>query len=241
MQRELADSRRAEDTSRLRVQFDAEKKEQENRALLRENAAASRIRRLQTIILILGAAIIVVLAYLAFRLVRDARRMRAMAMTDELTRLPNRRHILALAEDELRRTSSGGAPLSLAAFDIDHFKQINDRYGHAAGDVVLQRVAHACRTALRPTDRVGRTGGEEFTVLLPTTHLRDALPVAERLRTAVERLDCSDVDPSIRVTISVGVAEWTREDTLTKLAGRADETLYRAKHAGRNRVEPATA
>jgi diguanylate cyclase (GGDEF)-like protein len=249
MQRELAEKLREEHTSRLRVQFDAEKKEQENRALIRENAlraraldAAARVRRLQTIVLILGAAIIVVLTLLILRVIRDSRRMRVMALTDELTRLPNRRHLLALGEDELRRTRDGGTPFSLVAFDIDYFKRINDTWGHAAGDVVLQRVAHACRTAVRPSDRIGRTGGEEFTVVLPATRVTDAVTVAERLRTAVEAIDCTDVDPSLHVTISLGVAEWTPADTtLARLAARADEVLYRAKEQGRNRVELAVA
>ena len=241
LQRELAENLREEHTSRLRVQFDAEKKEQENRALLRDKAANARIRGLQTIILILGAAIIAVLAYLAVRLVRDARRMRVMAMTDELTRLPNRRHLLAAADDELQRTRAGGAPFSLIAFDVDLFKRINDTWGHAAGDLVLQRIAHACRNAIRPTDRIGRTGGEEFTVLLPSTPLADARQIAERLRTAVERIDCSDIDPALHVTISLGVAEWNGEETVARIAGRADEVLYRAKERGRNRVEWALA
>jgi len=236
LQRELAEKLREEHTSRLRVQFDAEKKEQENRALLRDAAAAARIRRLQTIILLLGAAIIVVLAFMAVRLVRDERRMRVMAMTDELTRLPNRRHLLAVAGEELQRSEAGGHPFSVLALDIDHFKRINDTYGHGAGDVVLQRVAHACRTALRPGDRVGRTGGEEFTVVLPSTTQTEALLVAERLRAAVESLDCTDVAPDLPVTISIGVAEWQRPENLARIAARADAVLYRAKELGRNRV-----
>jgi diguanylate cyclase (GGDEF)-like protein len=236
LQRELAEKLREEHSARLRVQFDAEKKEQENRALLRDAAAAARIRRLQTIILILGAAIIVTLAFTAVRLVRDARRMRVMAMTDDLTRLPNRRHLFAAAEEELRRSESGAGPFSVLALDIDHFKRINDTYGHAAGDTLLQRIAHACRTALRPGDRVGRVGGEEFLVLLPATSQPAALMIAERLRAAVESLDCSDIDPALRVTISVGVAEWERGETLARIAARADAVLYRAKEEGRNRV-----
>jgi diguanylate cyclase (GGDEF)-like protein len=235
LQRDLAVKMRENDTARLRVQFDAEKKEQENRALLRQNAAAARIRRLQTTSLLLGATVILALAYLAVRLVRDTRRMRVMAMTDDLTRLPNRRNILVHAEQQLH-ARPGHDPLSLIALDIDHFKRINDAHGHAAGDTILQRVAHACRTALRPNDRIGRTGGEEFLVVLPSTRQREALAVAERLRMAVEALDCTDIDPTLRVTISLGVAEWTGAETLTRLTAQADEVLYRAKREGRNRV-----
>ncbi|HWS71031.1 MAG TPA: tetratricopeptide repeat-containing diguanylate cyclase [Thermoanaerobaculia bacterium] len=248
LQRQLAEKLREEHTSRLRVQFDAEKKEQENRALIRENAlraraldAAARIRRLQTLVLILGAAIIIVLAYLVVRDLRDSRRMRVMAMTDELTRLPNRRHFLAEAQGALDRARAHGEPFSFISFDIDHFKRINDTWGHAAGDLVLQRIAHACRTAMRPGDRIGRVGGEEFAVLLPS-RLADAEAIAERLRAAVEGLDITDIDPALRVTISLGVTEWTAADaTVETIAGRADEVLYRAKEGGRNRVELAVA
>ncbi|MEA2464204.1 MAG: hypothetical protein QOJ98_1951 [Acidobacteriota bacterium] len=239
LQRELAEKLREEHTSRLRVQFDAERKEHENRALIRENAAATRIRRLQTIILILGAGIIAVLAYLMLRLTRDKRRMRDMAMTDELTRLPNRRHFLAAAEEQLQYARDARTALALIAFDIDHFKRINDSWGHAAGDLVLQRVAHACRTAIRPADQIGRTGGEEFMVILPGASQRDAVAVAERLRAAVGAIDLHDIAPALQVTISLGVATRTFEETLARLSVTADELLYRAKELGRNRVVAA--
>jgi diguanylate cyclase (GGDEF)-like protein len=230
-ERELAVKLREDHTTRLRVQFDSEKKEQENRALLRQSAANTRIRRLQTGILLLGAITILVLAYLAIRL-------RTTAMTDDLTRLPNRRRILALAERELQRVATGGTPLSVLAIDVDNFKAINDTYGHEAGDLVLQRVAHTCRMALGPRDVIGRTGGEEFLALLPATRLPVAQTIAERLRAAVERLDMSHLGDGLRITISIGVTESaTAGDTLAKISRRADELLYRAKEGGRNRVE----
>jgi diguanylate cyclase (GGDEF)-like protein len=242
LQQQLADRLREEHTSRLRVQFDTEKKEQENRALLRQSAADARIRNLQTAVLILGAAIILVLAYLAYRLVRDKRRLRAMALTDELTRLPNRRHLFALAEGELERSRRLGLPLSVAALDIDHFKRVNDRFGHAAGDAVLQRVASACRLALRTNDVLGRIGGEEFLALLPATSTQEGFAVAERLRAAVEAIDLSDLEAGLRATISIGIAEYQgSEETVARLSARADELLYVAKQNGRNRVVSAAA
>jgi diguanylate cyclase (GGDEF)-like protein len=234
-ERELAVKLREDHTTRMRVQFDSEKKEQENRALLRERAAAARIRSLQTIILLLGGIIITVLAFLAVRL-------RTMAMTDDLTRLPNRRRILALADRELQRARTTSQTFSLLALDIDGFKAINDCWGHAAGDLVLQRVARACESTLGPTDFIGRTGGEEFLAMLPATGLAIAHTLAERLRSSVERLDFPDIDPALKVTISIGLTEWTTsDDTLVKLIRRADELLYRAKERGRNRVETAAA
>jgi diguanylate cyclase (GGDEF)-like protein len=194
------------------------------------------------VILVLGGAVILILVWLVVKHVRDAHRMRIMALTDELTRLPNRRAVFASSEEQLTKSKESGEPFAIVAFDIDHFKRINDTWGHAAGDRVLQRVAQACRAALRPNDRIGRTGGEEFLVLLPGTRVQDALHVAERLRAAVEKTDNSDIDPSLRVTISLGVTEWSSADTtIEKIAGRADDVLYRAKAGGRNRVELAVA
>jgi diguanylate cyclase (GGDEF)-like protein len=249
IQQTLADRTGNESTARLRVQFDLQREEQQNRALEKENEhrarlldASARIRRLQTIVLVLGGLVIVALALLAVKIRRDGRLMRVMAMTDELTRLPNRRHFLAEAEQQLARAKSEQGTFSLVAFDIDFFKRINDTWGHAAGDVVLQRVAHVCRMALRPNDRIGRTGGEEFTVLLPGARLEDARVIGERLRLAVQSIDCSDLDPAIRVTISLGAAEWTHDDlSVAALASRADAVLYRAKELGRNRLELASA
>ena len=227
IERELAVKLREDHSARLRVQFDTEKKEQENRALLRVNAANARVRRLQSAMLIVGAIVLAILAYLAVRL-------RTIALTDELTRLPNRRRTLALAARELQR-----GPLSLLAIDIDKFKAINDTWGHAAGDLVLQRIAQTCRTMLGPRDVVGRIGGEEFLAILPATPLPVAQTIAERLRAAVEQLEFNEIDPNLRVTISIGLTESRSHESVTFLTRRADELLYQAKEGGRNRVEAA--
>lgn len=238
LQASLAGQLREENTSRLRVRFDAQRKEQENRALLRENRDAARIRRLQTAVIGLGLVIIAILAYLVARHIRNERRMRALAMTDELTRLPNRRHLLHVAGERVAAARRGTGPLSVLALDIDHFKRINDTFGHEIGDRVLHRVAEACRSALRRDDVIGRTGGEEFIVVMPGADTRVALEVAERLRAAVERAEWADVADGLRVTVSVGASEWSpRDESFAALARRADDSLYRAKELGRNRTE----
>jgi diguanylate cyclase (GGDEF)-like protein len=197
---------------------------------------------LQRIVILLGAVLIAVLGYLAVRHILNARRFRSLALTDELTRLPNRRRILTLAGDQVRAARQSGTVFSLIGLDIDHFKRINDIYGHDIGDQVLQRVAQTCRAALRQNDRIGRIGGEEFIAVLPRTQPAAALEVAQRLRAAVEALDCADLDPSLRVTISLGVAEWRCLDPdLAAVAKRADDSLYSAKQNGRNRVELSAA
>jgi diguanylate cyclase (GGDEF)-like protein len=220
-------SAREEHVSRLRVQFETEKKEQENRALM-------RIRQLQGVALALGVLVIGFLIYFA-------RRMRNLALTDELTKLPNRRNVLRYADDQLRTARANGSPFSMLALDIDYFKRINDTYGHDAGDVVLRRVADTCRRLLGRQGRIGRTGGEEFLVVLPETDAKRAAGIAERLREAVAAIDCSDVAPGQRITISIGVSQSTSSDDFMAIAKRADDSLYRAKEMGRNRVELAWA
>ncbi|GAB2880200.1 diguanylate cyclase [Pseudoduganella ginsengisoli] len=240
LQDQLLDER----TARLRVQFDSEQQKRQNELLERENAAAQRelqyaasVRNWQLAALVLSLAGIAALAVLMTRQVKLARTMRDLALTDELTRLPNRRHFLALAEAALSDAKRHGTPMTLAGLDIDFFKKVNDTYGHAAGDVLLQRVAHALRGAVRPSDAVGRMGGEEFSALLRGADLEQARTVAERMRAAVQSLDCSDISPDLRPTISIGLSQIVdTSERLDALCKRADDALYRAKELGRNCV-----
>ena len=232
LQQELAAARRDELSARLRVQFDAEKTEQENRALARDS-------QLRFVAIVLTAALAVALALLFWRQAVSTRRMRAMAMTDELTRLANRRHIMAAVEIAFAEAKRVGREVAVIVFDIDRFKRINDTHGHGAGDAVLQGIARACRLVLRPNDQLGRIGGEEFLVLLaPGTTGAQAADVAERLRATVEQLDVTKVAPELRVTISLGVWVGTASDANAAIAA-VDALLYRAKENGRNRVEVA--
>jgi diguanylate cyclase (GGDEF)-like protein len=239
----LAAARRDELSSRLRVAFDSEKKDQENRALVRENGLrsvalreAERSRKLQIVVSALIALLAAAMAILFWRQVVNTRRMRAMAMTDELTRLPNRRHILAAAEIAFEAAKRDGRAAAVIVLDIDRFKRINDTLGHSAGDAVLRAVARACRLTLRADDQIGRIGGEEFLVVLHSANAQQANEIAERLRTAVERLDLSSIAPNLHVTISLGVRIANDYDSSAAIAA-ADSMLYRAKESGRNRVE----
>jgi len=166
--------------------------------------------------------------------------LRRLATTDALTNVPNRRHFMETTENESRRFHRYGHPLSLILFDIDHFKQVNDTHGHAAGDKVLSRLSQACTTALRDQDVIGRLGGEEFAVLLPETDLAAAAAVAERLRETVERVSPGWSGGEFVVTISIGVTAWEADDaTIEPVLHRADGALYEAKRQGRNRVAMA--
>jgi diguanylate cyclase (GGDEF)-like protein/PAS domain S-box-containing protein len=164
-------------------------------------------------------------------------RLRELAMHDELTALYNRRHFIELADSELTRVRRTGTPLSLAMVDIDHFKRVNDFFGHAVGDLALKELANAMRETLRGSDVPARYGGEEFVILLTDTALEGALSVTERLRERVGRTEVhAGRDRVARFTISAGVAELTAGESLDSLLARADEALYRAKAEGRNRT-----
>jgi diguanylate cyclase (GGDEF)-like protein len=161
-----------------------------------------------------------------------------LAITDSLTGLYNRRHFFFLAQSELERALRYQHPLSILMIDIDHFKQVNDTYGHTSGDQALLAVAQRCKTWLRQVDLIGRYGGEEIVVLLPETTPDAALQAAERLRMEVEKIEVPSSRGTIRLTISVGVADLMDMDgiNLDLVLDRADRALYLAKEGGRNRV-----
>jgi diguanylate cyclase (GGDEF)-like protein len=168
--------------------------------------------------------------------VKHASKLEQMATRDGMTGLNNKRAFLTLAETEWSRFRRYDRPLSLLVLDIDHFKSVNDTYGHDVGDRVIVQVADACRNK-RESDIAARIGGEEFAVLLPETTLEKASAVAERLRNSIAERNLTADGRAIRVTISVGVAEageHTRD--ITDLIKQADLALYEAKRTGRNRV-----
>lgn len=163
---------------------------------------------------------------------------RRLANNDGLTGLPNRRRAAERLEIEVSRSRRYRNPMAIALCDIDHFKSVNDKYGHNMGDEVLGHVARALAASLRQVDMVGRWGGEEFLVVLPETDLAGARTVGERLRKAVESLPSfPDGPPS--VTCSVGLAVFDGDANTASFVDRADQALYRAKRSGRNRCELA--
>lgn len=158
------------------------------------------------------------------------------AKTDVLTGLLNRRAYYEIALSEVRRCQRYGGKLALIMLDIDHFKTVNDTYGHAAGDKVLQEVADILKKILRESDYVFRFGGEEFMMLLPQTDIKHAEHLAERIRIATEKMKLLFTDQEISTTVSLGIAEFRTADlTIKNVEKRADEALYAAKNAGRNR------
>jgi len=157
------------------------------------------------------------------------------ALTDALTGLYNRRGLFEIGHIEFTRTRRLKRSFSAIMIDIDHFKRVNDKYGHPVGDQVLQFLASEFRSVVRAADIVGRYGGEEFVIFLSDSDVKSALDLAERLRNMVERTPFHVEENEIRITISLGVAEYNENSpNLETLVARADQALYVAKHKGRN-------
>jgi diguanylate cyclase (GGDEF)-like protein len=160
-----------------------------------------------------------------------------LAATDALTGLMNRRAFTAAMQAELARCERHHYPLSLAVLDVDHFKAINDRHGHATGDRVLVQVGELLASVPRRSDLAGRWGGEEFVVAWTSTDLDGGQAVTERLRAAIEGLAVTDdAGARIPVTASFGLARWHPGESLEALVGRADDAMYASKSGGRNRI-----
>jgi len=191
-----------------------------NRELIARVASGMRILRLEE------------------ELMQARKQMEALAMHDGLTGLLNRRAIEEYAEAEFNMARRKDHAMSVILLDIDHFKNVNDQFGHKFGDVVLRRVAQTLKEGLRNYDRVGRWGGEEFLLILPDTELKDAVTVGERLRSKIAATLISlENGESFSIHISLGVACITGKfQSLTKLIDAADQALYQAKQTGRNRV-----
>lgn len=172
---------------------------------------------------------------------RSHAKLRELSIRDPLTGLFNRRHFDEQAVSVYNQANRYSHPLSVMVGDLDYFKQINDRFSHAMGDTVLVNVADILRSGVRGTDLVARYGGEEFVILFPETAFSDAVHVCEKLRTAIENHPWSEIEPELKVTMSMGLCDDLDQGSFAKMLDVADEHLYRAKEEGRNRIVPLTA
>lgn len=163
-------------------------------------------------------------------------RLSELATRDELTGLWNRRHLFECLATETQRAERTGAGFCVAVLDVDHFKAVNDTYGHGIGDEVLRRLSLILGAHTRGTDRVARYGGEEFVILLVDTDMVGAQTALERIRTMVEIHDWKQIATGLRVTISIGFAAWHSGKPVATLLSQADNALYLAKNGGRNRI-----
>ena len=183
---------------------------------------------------LLVTVIVLTLVSLAIR--RYQQRIAALATTDVLTELPNRRGFDILAEQALQEAQREQSPLCAVLLDLDNFKLINDEHGHLAGDEVLQRFARQLRDKLRQSDILCRWGGEEFILLLKNTDRQAAHDLAEKLRQQCAQQRYAIADQTLQVTASLGLSQWQPGESLHSLLGRTDRALYRAKQSGRDRV-----
>ncbi|HEY4037308.1 MAG TPA: GGDEF domain-containing protein [Burkholderiaceae bacterium] len=258
----LEESQRGQQAQRRRTdqlvarQLAAQRGRLESELLARENSLlrneaeatqraldqAERAARLRGIAIGLGVLLFLCAGYALVRQRALLKHIARMAETDPLTGVPNRRQVIEMGRRLMMRCHQDGRPYAMLLLDLDGFKQINDRHGHVAGDKALCSVSQALRRSLRPGDHLGRYGGEEFAVILPDTDAAEAARVAERLRDAVASLEPDWAPGAGRVTLSGGIAFSTpgRSD-FSQLMLRADQALYRAKGAGRNRIEIAAA
>jgi two-component system cell cycle response regulator len=172
-------------------------------------------------------------------LLKAKKKLEIQSRTDPLTGVLNRRAILSQIGSELSRAKRENTIISISILDLDHFKTINDTFGHLSGDAVLRECMHRVKLAIREYDSVGRFGGEEFIVILPGANDADAFSVAERIRLRINEKN-TDVDGiSISFTVSQGLATCNGDTTVDEMIAMADQALYRAKENGRNRVEKA--
>ena len=189
---------------------------------------------------ITAAVVVIQRARMVETTMADNARLEQLAQTDPLTQLLNRRALTERIATEMERATRHDASLALLMIDLDHFKKVNDSYGHLVGDDVLRDIGRLLLNTIRGSDIVARYGGEEFVLLLPETDEVGAVSFAERIRTAVEayEFDRGDDQPALKLTASIGVAVFpaARVDTVEDLFARADSALYRAKADGRNRV-----
>ncbi|KQP88382.1 GGDEF domain-containing protein [Methylobacterium sp. Leaf117] len=164
--------------------------------------------------------------------------LRRLADTDDLTGAFARRRFMEIAAREWLRHERSGTPVCILMLDLDRFKLLNDSFGHAAGDAALMSFVTTCRANLRTLDFIGRTGGEEFAIVLPDTSLEVGHAFAERLRDAVAATSVPAMDAAVTITVSIGLAQARQGESLESAMQRADAALYTAKDGGRNRVAP---
>ena len=222
--------------SAIRARFDADKMQQLN-SLLLENAKerevslqlAKRSEVLQQLIIALVVALLLLVSIFAHRQVSHTKRFQQLALTDELTGINNRRGCYQQAERLLMRAQSSRAQLALIGLDADHFKQVNDSYGHDIGDQVLINLASIAKELTRPGDVLGRVGGEEFVLVLPDTHIEQACEIAERILQAAREFPWEGIAPGLQQTFSAGVVSLRPQQDLSALLVHADRALYQAK------------
>lgn len=246
----------SQQTTQLKVKFDTSRIESENKRLIenqqlkeQELELLKKNKSLQYVILLLAGCILSIVSTFAYKQVSRNRQLQIIALTDHLTQLPNRRHIYTQAVSYFAKANEQSTPFTVLICDVDHFKQINDNFGHELGDKALNAIAQAGRALTGNNERMGRIGGEEFLILLPNTDAKEAQLLAQKLQANITQISQRELPPALTLTVSIGVATFkpthAHSDQLDKdfsgLLKRADKALYEAKNAGRNCIKLADA
>lgn len=241
--KEQQNTESTEQLHQLRSRFEMQLAQQENDVLSQKNAMQQlqlENKKTQNMQLILSTAFVTIvcglLGIIVFRNKVHKRKLVKLATRDDLTGLYNRRYALTLLEQQMSLATRYATNLCIAMLDLDFFKEINDSYGHVAGDKVLREFALLCRESLRESDVIGRIGGEEFLLILNHTTSKDAFKVLDSLRTKMSELSQKAGLPEAKVTLSIGIAQYEQNDNLENFMLLADTALYQAKNNGRDRV-----
>lgn len=234
-QQSLASTQQLREELDLRHYVDTNSRlEQQSTDQQSEIASKKRLLQFQLVALVLALALAGLLGFMFRRSKQMAGRMQTLATTDELTSLLNRRAIMERGTDEWQRALRYRYTPSCLVLDVDHFKSINDTWGHGKGDEVLKAIATALSDVLRQTDYLGRIGGEEFLLITANTNIQHAQVLAERIRKRVSEIQTTGMDGR-RLTISIGIAAFNKAQSFEHCVHLADKALYKAKHGGRDR------
>jgi diguanylate cyclase (GGDEF)-like protein len=210
--------------------------------LLKQNIEQTDLLISAIIPALISFPVVYTLLRLTYQLNVTENTLRELSQRDPLTGPHNRRYLFDFAQTKVERGRRYGSRLSVLMIDLDHFKNINDTYGHDVGDKVLREAARSCNEILRKIDVLGRYGGEEFVMILPETGLIDAVALGQRLRNRIELLEVYSGSTRVKVTASIGVASLSALDAgIESVLVRADEAMYQAKSSGRNQVRATEA
>lgn len=230
--------------SKYKIMFDTDQALLQNQLLERDKQLdkaslenAVQQQNLQVIIISIISLLALMLAFFISRQLKTSKTLHRLANTDVLTELANRRFTFTQAKRMFSLAKDNEQHFTTIIFDIDHFKQVNDNYGHAGGDIALKEISAIANNYVRDNDTLGRIGGEEFLLILPNTSATQAMEVAERMRVAIEQKDIMIIDKAVRISASFGVAQLNKnQQNFNQLFNQADAALYQAKNSGRNLV-----
>jgi len=244
LQKDYYKSERETVRSKLKIMFDTDQAILKNKLLEQEKAlnkaaleAAAQKQKLQNIIIIVISLFLLILSYFIYRQILNSKALNKIANTDSLTELANRRYTFIYAEKMLLQATKTQQKFAMVVFDVDHFKQVNDNYGHGGGDIALKELSSTANKYVRNHDILGRIGGEEFLLILPEASATQAYEIAERIRQAIEENKMTIQGKTLQITASFGIAELTEQLlSVNQIFNSADTALYQAKNQGRNQV-----